>query len=142
MVSRVSIAAVAGFVILAQCFGASAAIAAPVEHGLSQKAVDLARPLGIPITNSMVVTWIVALALVLFAQQATRTMKSVPSGAQNFLEWLVEGLYGFLENLLGRHLVERTFWFFASIFIFILAANWIGLVPGVGSIGWGYQTPH
>jgi F-type H+-transporting ATPase subunit a len=75
-----------------------------------------------------------------FAQRATRAMTSVPSSAQNFLEWLVEGLYRFLEGILGRHLVERTFWFFGSVFIFILAANWISLVPGVGSIGWGHST--
>ncbi len=93
-----------------------------------------------PITNSMVVTWIVAVALILFAQTATRTMKQVPEGPQNLLEWLIEGLYRFLEGILGHHLVERTFWFFGTIFIFILAANWVGLVPGVGSVGWGHRT--
>ena len=36
--------------------------------------------------------------------------------------------------------MHRTFWFFATIFIFILAANWVGLIPGVGTIGWGHQT--
>ncbi len=112
----------------------------PVEHGLSQKAVEIARPFGFPITNSMVVTWVVALGLILFAQLATRRMSSVPSGAQNFLEWLVEALYGLLESIIGRHLVQRTFWFFATIFIFILSANWFGLIPGVGTIGWGHQT--
>ena len=64
----------------------------------------------------------------------------MPGGAQNFLEWLVESLYGLLESIIGRHLVERTFWFFGTIFIFILATNWVGLVPGVGTIGWGHQT--
>jgi F-type H+-transporting ATPase subunit a len=112
----------------------------PVEHGLSQKAVEIARPFGFPITNSMLVTWIVALGLIVFAQVATRRMTQVPGGAQNFLEWLVESLYGLLESIIGRHLVERTFWFFATLFIFILAANWIGLLPGVGTIGWGHQT--
>jgi F-type H+-transporting ATPase subunit a len=67
-------------------------------------------------------------------------MKDVPEGPQNLLEFVVEALYRFLEGIIGRHLVERTFWFFATIFIFILAANWIGLVPGVGSIGWGHPT--
>jgi F-type H+-transporting ATPase subunit a len=118
------------------------ALVEPVEHGLSQKAVELARPFGFPITNSMVVTWIVAAGLILFAQLSTRRMAQVPGGAQNLLEWLVEGLYGLLESIIGRHLVERTFWFFATIFIFILAANWFGLIPGVGTIGWGHQTPH
>jgi F-type H+-transporting ATPase subunit a len=110
------------------------------EHGLSQQAVEIARPFGFPITNSMVVTWIVAAALILFARIATRDMKRVPEGAQNLLEALVEALYGFLEGIIGPHLVKRTFWFFASIFLFVLSANWFGLIPGVGTIGWGVQT--
>jgi F-type H+-transporting ATPase subunit a len=69
-------------------------------------------------------------------------MDSVPDGAQNFLEWMVESLYNFLEGIIGRHLVDRTFWFFGTIFIFILASNWVGLVPGIGSVGWGHQTEH
>jgi F-type H+-transporting ATPase subunit a len=117
-------------------------LAEPVSHGLSQKAVELGRPFGFPITNSMVVTWIVAIALIVFAQVATRKMSEVPSGPQNLLEWLVEALYGLLEGMIGHHLVERTFWFFGTVFIFILAANWIGLLPGVGTIGWGHETAH
>jgi F-type H+-transporting ATPase subunit a len=66
----------------------------------------------------------------------------VPGGAQNLLEWVVEGLYGLLEGIIGSHLVKRTFWFFATSFIFILAANWVGLVPGVGTIGWGHRSEH
>src|SRR5918995_3729375 len=114
----------------------------PAEHGLSQKALEIAAPFGFPITNSMIVTWIVAAALILFAQLATRRLTDVPGGAQNFLEWLIEGLYGLLESIIGRHLVEKTFWFFATIFIFILAANWVSLVPGVGTIGWGHHSAH
>lgn len=114
----------------------------PEKHGLSAKAVEIGSVFGFPITNSMAVSWIVALGLIIFARIATRRMDQVPSGAQNFLEWLVESLYGFLEGLLGKHLVDRTFWFFATVFIFILTANWLGLVPGVGAIGWGYATSH
>jgi F-type H+-transporting ATPase subunit a len=110
-------------------------------HQLSQRAVEIARVFGFPITNSMVVTWIVAAGLIVFAQLATRSMKQVPDGMQNFLEWLVGGLYGFLEGIIGAHLVRRTFWFFGTVFIFVLTANWVGLVPGFGSIGWGHSTP-
>jgi len=109
-------------------------------HGLSQSAVEIGRVFGLPITNSMLVTWIVAAGLIVFARLATRQMHQVPSGAQNFLEWLVESLYKFLEDIIGHRLLTRTFWFFGSVFIFILAANWIGLVPGFGSIGWGHYT--
>ena len=111
-------------------------------HGLSQEALEIVRLFGFPITNSMIVSWIVAVGLIIFAQLATRHMKQIPEGAQNFWEWLVESLYRFLEGIIGRHLVERTFWFFATIFIFILSANWVGLIPGVGTIGWGHGTPQ
>src|SRR5258705_1875183 len=73
-------------------------------HGLSQKAVEIARPLGFPITNSMVVTWVVAAALIAFAQAATRHMRQVPAGAQNLLEWLAPG--GF--TLLARDTARAT----------------------------------
>ena len=114
------------------------------EHALSQPAVEITTlhtPFGpFPITNSMVVTWIVAVGLIVFAQLATRHMKEVPEGAQNFLEWLVEGLYSFLSEIVGADLMKKTFWFFATIFIFILFTNWFGLVPGIGTIGWGHST--
>jgi F-type H+-transporting ATPase subunit a len=119
-----------------------AAIPEMEEHGLPQKAVEIARPFGFPITNSMVVSWIVAVGLIIFARLATRDMKGVPSGAQNLLEWLVGGLYDFLESIIGPRLVKRTFWFLATVFIFILSANWVGLIPGAGTIGWGHQTPN
>jgi len=112
------------------------------EHGLSAKAVEIARPFNFPVTNSMVVSWIVALGLIVFAQVATREMKQVPGSTQNFLEWLIEGLYKFMVGIIGEHLTQRTFWYFATIFIFILSANWMGLIPGVGSMGWGHQTAH
>ena len=114
----------------------------PAERGLPQKAVEIGRVFGFPITNSMIVSWIAALGLIIFAQLATRKMQQVPSGAQNFLEWLVESLYNFLEGILGPHLVKRTFWFFATVFIFILCANWVGLIPGIGAVGWGHTTSH
>ena len=92
------------------------------------------------VTNSMIVTWIVAIFVIAFAQYATRKVKDVPDGAQNFWEWIVESLHDFLESIIGRDLVKKTFWFFATVFIFILFSNWAGLIPGVGTIGWG--TPN
>jgi F-type H+-transporting ATPase subunit a len=116
--------------------------AAAEEHGISQKAVEVFHIGPLPVTNSMLVTWIVAIGLIIFAQLATRNIKQVPSGAQNFWEWLVESLFGFLEGLIGHALTRKTFWFFASIFIFILFSNWAGLIPGIGTMGRGYETEH
>jgi len=103
------------------------------HHGLPESA----QKIGPFVTNSMIVTWIVALSIILFARHATRNMKDVPEGAQNFAEWLVETLKDFLEGLMGAELATKTFWFFATVFIFILFSNWFGLIPGVGTIGWG-----
>ena len=124
------------------------------EHAESHKLPEYAVPLywgigGDPetrkvgplaVTNSMIVSWCVAIGLIAFAQMAMRKAKQVPDGAQNFWEWLVESLHDFLESIIGRELVKKTFWFFATVFIFILFSNWCGLIPGVGTIGWG--TPN
>jgi F-type H+-transporting ATPase subunit a len=121
------------------------AVASEVKHaeeGLPASAVEIGHIGPLPITNSMVVTWIVAVALIIFAQIATRNMKKIPSGAQNFWEWMVESLYGFLEGIIGHDLVKKTFWFFATIFIFILFSNWIGLIPGFGTVGWKITEPN
>jgi len=109
------------------------------HHGLTPDAPRIqVGPFSV--TNSMIATWIVALAVIVFAQYATRTIKEVPDGAQNFWEWLVESLHDFLESIIGHELVKKTFWFFATIFIFILFTNWAGLIPGVGTIGWGVPS--
>src|ERR1044071_8156755 len=110
-------------------------------HGLPPQAVEIGRIRAFPITNSMLVTWLVALGLIVFAQLATRNMKEIPAGAQNFWEWMVESLHDFLEGIIGHDLVRKTFWFFATVFIFILFSNWLGLFPGVGTIGRGVHGP-
>lgn len=107
------------------------------HHGLPLYAVPVVELGAFKITNSMIVTWLVAIGLIIFAQLATRNLQRVPSGIQNFWEWLVESLYNFLESIIGSDLVKKTFWFFATLFLLILAANWAGLIPGVGSVGWG-----
>jgi F-type H+-transporting ATPase subunit a len=112
------------------------------EHTLSANAPGLGPNGSWFITSSMVETWAVALGLIVFAQLATRKIQLVPAGAQNFLEWLVETLYEFLEGIIGSDLVKKTFWFFATVFIFILFTNWCGLIPGLGTIGWGVQGAH
>lgn len=117
--------------------------AAPEEHeAVPLKPAEIFRIGKFSVTNSMLVTWIVAAGIIVFAQSATRNIKQIPDGKQNFWEWLVESLYNFLESIIGTELVRKTFWFFATIFIFILFVNWFGLIPGVGTIGWGHYDAH
>jgi len=105
------------------------------HHGLPLYAERLVE--GLPITNSMIMVWIAALVIIFFAKIATHRIKLIPIGLQNFAEWMVESLYHFLEGILGKHLVKRTFWFFGGVFLLILVTNWIGLLPGVGT--WKYD---
>ena len=101
---------------------------------------DKVGPLAV--TNSMLVMFVVAIGIILVAQAATRRSQLVPAGLQNFVEWLVESLYGFFEGIVGTEMVKKTFWFFATVFILILFSNWFGLIPGLGTIGWAPEGHH
>ncbi|MEM9480257.1 MAG: F0F1 ATP synthase subunit A [Verrucomicrobiota bacterium] len=92
---------------------------------------------GVPeyITNSVVVGVIVVGIIVFLVNRATRKIKKVPGPMQNFMEMVIGGLYGQVENLVGKKLAPRAFPLLATTFIFILVSNWFGLVPGVGTIG-------
>ena len=87
-------------------------------------------------TNSILVSMILVVLLVTWAQRATRRMELIPGKAQNFFELIVEGLYEFFEGIVGHHMIAKSFSLLATLFLYIVAANWFGLLPGVGSIGW------
>jgi len=89
------------------------------------------------LTNSILVSVIVSAFVIWVCRRATRHMTVVPGPVQNRFESVVQALYDLLEGIVGRHMIRRTFPLLATLFIFILAANWFGLLPGVGSIGWG-----
>jgi F-type H+-transporting ATPase subunit a len=93
------------------------------------------------LTNSMLVAAIVVLVVLWWARKATKSMELVPGGTQNSFEAVVEFLYDMLEGIVGKHMVGRAFSLLATLFIFILFANWFSLIPGVGSIGWGHEVP-
>jgi F-type H+-transporting ATPase subunit a len=107
---------------------------------ISVNATPVSR-FGAWLTNSFVFTVIVTGLIVWVARWATRNMQLVPSGPQNLFELVVETLYNTFEGIVGRHMISKVFPLLATLFIFILAANWIGLVPGVGTIGFGKPGP-
>ncbi|MBC8127492.1 MAG: F0F1 ATP synthase subunit A [Gloeobacteraceae cyanobacterium ES-bin-144] len=124
---------------LAPVFASGEAEAQVVEHhALSMDA----RPLFGPFTNSTLMVWLAAGVIIVFCRAATKKMSLVPAGFQNFAEWAVESLYDFLGGLLGDHLNKRVFWFFGSIFFFILVSNFMGMLPGVGTVGWMDKNGH
>jgi len=90
-----------------------------------------------PVTNSLLVGWLVSLFLVIVALVLkSQTLQAVPAGLQNFLEGIMESGLNFVTGITGnRENAKRFFPLVATIFFFVLLSNWFGLLPGVGSIG-------
>jgi F-type H+-transporting ATPase subunit a len=84
---------------------------------------------GLPVTNSIFTAWVVIAILVLFAYFSTRNMRTIPSGAQNFWELIVELWVGVSEQTMGRRRARRFMPLVATAFLFILFSNWFGTLP-------------
>jgi F-type H+-transporting ATPase subunit a len=111
----------------------------PIAEGVSMKAGALIE--SVPwFTSSIFVTIVVTLLIVVLARRATHNMQLVPAGGQNLFEALISGLYETFEGIVGKHMIPHVFSLLATLFIFILTANWFGLLPGVGTIGFGEIT--
>lgn len=88
----------------------------------------------IPVTNSILTAWIAMFILTVFSLAATYKLKLIPSRLQQIGEILVEGIYNLFESILH----EKTKIFFPLVgtyFFYIIVVNWVGLLPGVGTIG-------
>lgn len=92
--------------------------------------------INLPITNSMICTWIVAAVILIIVRSTTRKrIKEIPNGMQNVLESLVELWDGLIGDILDKRVTRWVFPFATTFFIFIVMANFTDLLPGVGSIG-------
>ncbi len=94
----------------------------------------------LPVTNSMITSWIISLAIILVIRLLVGKTSLVPSKGQLFVESIVGGLRNVVEPIVGRKLFFPSFWLLSGLFIFILIQNWSGLLPGVGSIGYYDET--
>jgi F-type H+-transporting ATPase subunit a len=88
----------------------------------------------LPITNSMVTSWIIAVGLVIAIRIAVRTPKLVPSRGQAMVESIVEGILDLIQPIVGTKTYKAAFPLLVSLFVFILIQNWSGLIPGIGTI--------
>lgn len=92
--------------------------------------------LGLPITNTLLMGWIVIALLAVAIFFLARGLKPTPGHLQNIFEIVVEGFVGIMENILGsREKAEKYLPLVATVFLFILVSNWLGILPGIGSIG-------
>lgn len=116
-------------------------MSAPAEGGGAHGASDLVWNMPIPGTEyhlpiySFVITsWLIMFLLVFTGYLATKNMKRMPKGIQNVWEYIVEGLFGFIEGMLGEKRVRLYGAFLVTLFLYILLSNYSGLLPGAGSV--------
>jgi F-type H+-transporting ATPase subunit a len=103
-------------------------------HGVSAAAEPLFKIGPLPVTNSMVTSWVVALALVIVIRIAIKKPKLVPTRGQAVVENLVQGVLDLTQPIVGAKVAKHTFPLLVALFTYILIQNWSGLIPGVGTI--------
>ncbi len=91
---------------------------------------------GLPVTNSMLTTWVFTLVIILFFRFLIRGgAKLVPSKGQLFIETIIDALKSALEPIMGAKAFKGAFPLLIGIFCYILIMNLSGTLPGVGSVG-------
>lgn len=110
-------------------------IALPAEPILTLPVV------GFSITNTLLATWLTMLILIVGSVFATRNLKVVPTGLQNLVEWGLEVLLNLVESVDERR-GRQFFPLVATIFIFLLVSNWMGILPGFASVGLVREAHH
>ncbi len=94
------------------------------------------------ITNTMITSWLVVAAMIIMVFLATRRWELVPQGVQNVVEAILEGFYNLVVNVAGEKNGRRFFPVVATIFFFVLAANWLSLLPIFNVIGFAKEEEH
>ena len=112
-------------------------LGSPIAHIQLPAEPVLANELfpGFHLTNTMVTTWLAIIVLVVISLLATRRMREVPSGLQNLVEVFVEFFMNLGESIAGAGKARRFMPLVLTIFLFIMVANWMGILPGYGTIG-------
>jgi len=90
---------------------------------------------GIPLTNTLITSWIVIIALVVFAIIVRSRISAHPKGVQNFVETLFAYILDYMTETLGNRMIAvAAFPLIVTIFLFIWISNWAEFLPGIGSI--------
>ena len=101
---------------------------------ISLKAESLFNIGSFEVTNGLVLAAIVSLVLIIFSVVLRKKIKLVPGKVQGIVEMGIEALLNLMSSVLGtREAAEKYLPLIATIFIFVLTSNWLGLLPGVGS---------
>lgn len=94
----------------------------------------------LPITNSMVTSWFVSLFIIFLIRMTVGKPKLVPGKGQIIIESVIGTLRSIVQPIVGKKVFFPSFWLLSGLFFFILMHNVSGLLPGVGTIGWGNEV--
>ncbi|MCU0678978.1 MAG: F0F1 ATP synthase subunit A [Planctomycetes bacterium] len=109
---------------------------AEVSHDHTLYAETIFKVGGFPVTNSLINTWLVVLIVLALSWTLRSRLKLVPRGIQNFFESIIEVFLDLFDSVTGsRQKSLKFFPFVFAFFFFILLNNWLGILPGIGSIG-------
>jgi F-type H+-transporting ATPase subunit a len=99
---------------------------------------------GWAITSSMATGWVVSAFIIGLILFAVRKPQVLPTKSQAVFESMLEALRDLFEPIVGKKAFPAAFPLLVTFFVFILIQNWMGLLPGVGTIGWekGYSDGH
>ncbi len=103
-----------------------------------------AEPVGLgPVTNAMLTSFTLSAIILILAFVIGRSLKENPGGLQNIVEVLIEALANFVNDIAPKKWAATFFPILATIFIYLLFANWFGLLtPLLGSFGIVHSTDH
>lgn len=120
----------------------SVAGVAHAEGGVDPAAAKLFEipGLGLPVTNSMVTSWVVSLLILIGLRLMVKKPQLIPSRGQAVVESALEALRGLYQPIVGKKAFPGAFPILICLFLYILFQNWSGLIPGVGSIGLGHEV--
>lgn len=79
--------------------------------------------------NAVVYTWVVIAILLVVAKLASSSIKAIPTGMQNFMEVVVDGIENMINETMGEE-GKHYFPLIATLALFILVSNLVGLIPG------------
>jgi F-type H+-transporting ATPase subunit a len=113
---------------------ATVASASDSGHGVAPFAEKLFQIGPLPVTNSMVTSWVVSLLLIIVIRLAIKRPTLVPSRGQAVVENMVESIFNLISPIVGSKVAKPAFPLLIGLFIYILIQNWSGLFPGVGTI--------
>ena len=117
-------------IVSASLFAGTPAFAAGVEPA-AQKVFSIGA---LPVTNSIVTSWVVAIALVVIIRLAIKRPKLIPTHSQAIVETVVQGILDLTSPIVGKRASKAVFPLLIGLFTFILIQNWSGLFPGVGTV--------